>query len=484
MIDPVLAAALEIRARAFGNAFVRRVWASRSARGAFLIGSAFLVAIVAIGAPRIARGYALDTLQSNINSMGTTIMGGADGLISGILLALVGSVMLYRLGMAGYVTRSVRGVLDEGMRALFEVGLPFALISALYPLITNGATLAYTVFAGVGIPAVPTSPETILQRGIGIGFGIFSAFIKTMTTAGPAAPAGLPWWQAIVNFIAVLPDMLIEGVLGFVFIVVIFICACVIAYCFAMLAAELLLAKVQAAITLPFAKLLLPFHIGPLGGLGSSGLGAVLAILIRYAVIAIMVGIVMTTSVAWQADATTAALAFNSLPNLYTNTGTINQNYLSAMGATSLNVTKAMLSFVFAAFILKYIVSQVGQLADAVMTGRSVFSGGMAVQAAAAPIDRAGGAIAGGMTGGVPGAAYGAMGGTKSVLSSYMIARMRSRGAGSGGVGGSPSSGGGSGRGSSGPSSSSGASSPRSGGPGQSRGPDVTLGEPPVPPVL
>lgn len=348
------------------------------------------------------------------------------------ITGLLGLSLTYHITKAAWTTRNFRATVDEGLKQAFEVGLPYLIIMTLYPLLASAETFALSLFGFTSAitGGVAYSPAQIVTQGVTLSFGLLGSFFSSLFSSFATAPSG--------NIFSIFGNAIFKavfmgeiGLIIFCFGLLLLIVAIITSWAFAMLAAELLLAKIQAAITLPFAKVFLALQIGPLGGLGSSGLGAVLAILLRYAVIAVMVAIVMGVATAWQTDAARAGTLVNQIANPLQSNGTF--SWTTYWGSVS-GALKLALSFMFASLILKHIVSQVGGLADAVLTGRSVYSGAAGVAAASAPImmplNTAAGAAAGFVTGGPAGAAMGAatgaMSGAKSAVSQSMIGAMRS----------------------------------------------------------
>lgn len=389
----------------------------------------FVLAALFLSAPAYAQ--ALNTLTTTIDSDGSALLGGADTMFTTFISAMLVLVLLYHIAKTAYTTRNPRAVVDEGIKQSFEVGLPYLIIISLYPLLASAESFALSLFGFTSAVTggVAYSPAQIVTKGVTLSFGLLGSFFTSLFQSFTAQPSG--------NIFSVFGNAIFKAIfmgeitmIVFLFGLLLLIVAIITSWAFAMLAAELLLAKIQAAITLPFAKVFMALQIGPLQGLGSSGLGAVLAILVRYAVIAVMVAIVMGVASAWQADAASAGTLVNQIANPLQSNGTF--SWTSYWGTCS-GALKLALSFMFASLILKHIVGQVGGLADAVLTGRSVFSGAAGVAAAAAPVTMAAGAasgaLAGGAMGGAPGAvmgaATGAMNGGKSAVSQAMIGAMR-----------------------------------------------------------
>lgn len=363
----------------------------------------------------------LNALEKTYTSLGSSWMKASLHLALGISGIVLTAVFVYRFAKMIAAARGNLAVVMPSLPMLFaELYLPLFIVGLLPTIMGDLFAFAKEIGAHIGVTTTWT-PDAIMGQGITLGFGAFqnivTGFIHGSTQVPPDTCSGAFYfsceaarWAEIGVQAAAAANSLGEviSIAGGMCLVIMFV--------FAMLAAELLLATVEIAITLPLGAWTAGFLGTPAQGMAGNTLGAAAGAIIRYLVVFALVAAAAATAAAMTAPLG-AALAIPTPTSFGAAVGDL----------TGFNMgwLRPLVSVAAGCLVLLKVTKEAGKLADGVMSGRGVLSGAGTVHGGVSGVGSAvGGTAMGGLTGGWSGAAAGAATGVRGAAQSTLT-RMR-----------------------------------------------------------
>jgi hypothetical protein len=384
------------------------------------------VGVIFVPAPAHAQwAGGLDSAAQEFQSIGTGWMGNAASLAAGLSGLALTAMFAYRVAQLVADARGdFRAAQPHLYRLVLDSALPFYIVTvAVLPALSGVIGLANALGARLGI-TVQTSPDAVFSQGFNAAWTAFQNIVTGYVNGTIQNALNLPpctgnaiqvamcnvgeWSErgAILAASAKNLDMvvLIAGIFAGIMI-----------YCFALLAAELLVAIAVTSLTLPLAAWTIGFT-GTVGESHAHAWGAILAAVNRYLVVGALCVVAGTIASRFTSGLGTA-LAPPPPSNLQTGVALL----------TNFGWFRPLLTAAIGCWILTKLAQKASDMAESIVSGRGIISGAASAhQAAASTANTVGGVVVGGATGGLSGAALGGMQGTKGAASSAaMRARMR-----------------------------------------------------------
>ena len=416
-----------------------------------------VAAFSVLHASRASAFNGFNTLQTDFGNATGALMGNALKFASRISLAAISLVFLYKIfkdylhmirSFGGPGASPFRNIVIGLVPNFIESYLPWIIISQVPNVFTSVMAIAQNIggLLGIGHAVLLTTPNQIMTQGTAVAMKALVTPITTFWQGTIAAilsqaPASCgPGWLGTPNVGCIAhqtafytlnaPFFLLAILLLVIVVLVAGVESLFALWIFTILATDLLIATVEAYISLPLGLWTLGFLGTPLASYVGNPMPAVINAMLRWLTIWLLVTVASSVLLAW-ATASGAGLVIPSAVWAALPPG---PNEFGILGNTLWGWIVTMISIIFGMVALLKIVHAAKDMASRILSGGGSVSGGTVAQSgsshamglagsAAAGSGAAAGAVVGGLLGGPAGAAAGAKMGRQVASGAHQAAQ-------------------------------------------------------------